>query len=347
MKIAFREIGAGQPPFVIAEMSGNHNQSLERALAIVDAAADAGVHALKIQTYTADTLTLDCEHGEFMISDPDSLWMGKSLHKLYQEAHTPWEWHAPIFNRARHRGLIAFSTPFDQTAVGFLEQLDVPCYKIASFENNDLPLLEKVAATGKPLIVSTGMATIAELDEMVRTVRAAGCRDLILLKCTSTYPATPENSHLRTIPHLRELFGCEVGLSDHTLGIGAAVAAVALGASVIEKHFTLRRADGGVDAAFSIEPGEMRTLVDETERARVALGGVRYGPTEAEQRSVIFRRSIYVSRDMGAGEQFSSENLRIVRPGRGLAPKYFSMLLGKRANRSLKKGTPVSWDLVG
>lgn len=347
MKIAFREIGADQPPFVIAEMSGNHNQSLERALAIVDAAADAGAHALKIQTYTADTLTLDCEHDEFMISDPDSLWEGKSLHKLYQEAHTPWEWHAPILDRARHRGLVAFSTPFDETAVDFLEQLDVPCYKIASFENNDLPLLEKVAATGKPLIVSTGMATVSELDELVRTVRATGCRDLILLKCTSTYPATPENSHLRTIPHLRELFGCEVGLSDHTLGIGAALAAVALGASIIEKHFTLKRADGGVDSAFSMEPDEMRSLVAESRRAWQALGTVSYGPTDAEKRSMVFRRSIYVSHDMRAGEQFTAGNLRIVRPGYGIAPKYFEILLGKQVNQPVKKGTPVSWDIVG
>jgi pseudaminic acid synthase len=346
MKIDSRQIGPGQPPFVIAEMSGNHNQSLERALAIVDAAAVAGAHALKIQTYTADTLTLDCAHGEFVIADPGSLWAGRSLHSLYREAHTPWEWHGAIFDRARQHGMIAFSTPFDETAVDFLEQLNVPCYKIASFENNDLPLLRKVASTGKPLIVSTGMASVAELDDLVRTVRESGCRELVLLKCTSTYPATPENSNLRTIPHLRELFGCEVGLSDHTHGIGAAVAAVALGATVIEKHFTLRRADGGVDSAFSMEPDEMRALVAETERAWLSLGGVRYGPTQAESKSMVFRRSIYVARDIAEGERFDRDNIRIVRPGLGLAPKFIDHVLGKRARRALFKGTPLSWDLV-
>lgn len=347
MKIASREIGPIKPPFVIAEMSGNHNQSLDRALAIVDAAATAGAHALKIQTYTADTMTLDLDEGSFFIADPTSLWQGTSLHKLYQQAYTPWEWHQPILDRCRERGLIGFSTPFDETAVDFLERLDVPCYKIASFENNDLPLLRKVAATGKPLIVSTGMATLAELDELVRTVRAEGCRDLVLLKCTSTYPAAPENSDLRTIPHMRELFGCEVGLSDHTLGIGAAVAAVALGATVIEKHFTLRRVDGGVDSVFSMEPDEMGALVTESGRAWQALGAVNYGPTDVEKGSMAFRRSIYVARDIQAAETFTAENVRIVRPGHGMAPKYYDTLLGKRANRPLKKGTPVSWDMVG
>lgn len=347
MKIGDRTIGPISPPFVIAEMSGNHNQSLDRALAIVDAAATAGAHALKIQTYTADTMTLDLDEGSFFIADPTSLWQGTSLHKLYQQAYTPWEWHRPILDRCRERGLIGFSTPFDETAVDFLERLDVPCYKIASFENNDLPLLRKVAATGKPLIVSTGMATLAELDELVRTVRSEGCRDLVLLKCTSTYPAAPENSHLRTIPHMRALFGCEIGLSDHTLGIGAAVAAVALGATVIEKHFTLRRADGGVDSVFSMEPDEMHALVTESGRAWQALGAVSYGPTEAEKGSMAFRRSIYVARDIQAAEPFTPENIRIVRPGHGMAPKYYDTLLGKRANRPLKKGTPVSWDMVG
>jgi pseudaminic acid synthase len=347
MKIGSREIGAHQSPFIIAEMSGNHNQSLERALQIVDAAAAAGAHALKLQTYTADTLTLDCEHGEFVISDPDSLWAGRSLYTLYEEAYTPWDWHAVIFDRARQRGMAAFSTPFDETAVDFLEGLDTPCYKIASFENNDLPLLRKVAATGKPLIVSTGMASIAELDELVQTVTNAGCRDLVLLKCTSTYPATPENTNLRTIPHLREMFGCEVGLSDHTMGIGAAVAAVALGATVIEKHFTLSRAEGGVDSAFSMEPEEMRLLVSEAQKAWQAMGSVRYGPTEAERKSTLFRRSLYVARDMKEGESFDNENLRVVRPGLGLSPKHYDRLLGKRVNRPVAKGTAVSWDIVG
>lgn len=346
MKIGSREIGVHQPPFVVAEMSGNHNQSLDRALAIVDAAAAAGSHALKIQTYTADTLTLDCERNEFMISDPGSLWAGKSLHKLYHEAHTPWDWHPAIFDRARQHGMVAFSTPFDETAVDFLEQLGAPCYKIASFENNDLPLLRKAAATGKPLIVSTGMATVAEIDELVRTVRDAGCRDLVLLKCTSNYPANPENSNLRTIPHLRELCGCEIGLSDHTRGIGTAVAAVALGATVIEKHFTLCRADGGVDAAFSMEPGEMSSLVTESNRAWQALGTVHYGPTAAEVKSLQFRRSIYVAEDIEEGEPLTTRNIRVVRPGLGLSPKYYDLILGRKLVCSVKRGNPVTWDLL-
>lgn len=347
MKIGNRVIGPDTAPFVIAEMSGNHNQSLERALAIVEAAAAAGAHALKIQTYTADTMTLDLEEGEFVISDPDSLWAGKSLHRLYQEAHTPWAWHAPIFERAHALGMLAFSTPFDETAVDFLEELEVPCYKIASFENTDLPLIRRVAATGKPMIVSTGMATLAELDELVRAAREAGCRDLVLLKCTSTYPASPENSNLRTIPHLRELFGCEVGLSDHTLGVGAAVAAVALGATVVEKHFTLRRADGGVDAAFSLEPEEMRALVAETERAWQGLGAVRYGPTAAERPSLAFRRSLYIGHDLAAGEVLTRDNVRVIRPGYGLAPKHLDRVLGRRVGQAVRRGTPLTWELLG
>lgn len=344
LKIGGRSIGPEAPPLVIAEMSGNHNQSLDRALAIVEAAAAAGAHALKIQTYTADTMTLDMDQGEFAITDPNSLWAGKSLYKLYQEAYTPWEWHEPIFRRARELGLIAFSTPFDETAVDFLESMDVPCYKIASFENTDLPLIRKAAATGKPMIVSTGMATAAELDECVRTARAAGCRDLVLLKCTSTYPASPENTHLRTIPHMRELFQCEVGLSDHTGGVGAAVAAVALGATVVEKHFTLARADGGVDAAFSLEPAELASLVVETERAWRALGQVHYGPTAAETKSLVFRRSLYAVRDIAAGEPFSHDNVRPIRPGLGLPPKYLERLIGKPARRALPRGTPLRWE---
>ena len=344
MQIAHRSIGPDAPPFVIAEMSGNHNQSLDRALAIVEAAAQAGAHALKIQTYTADTMTLDLAEGDFVISDPASLWAGKTLHKLYEEAHTPWEWHAPIFARARELGLIAFSTPFDETAVDFLDTLDVPCYKIASFEMTDLPLIRKVAATGKPMIISTGMSNAAEIDETVRTARSAGCHDLILLKCTSTYPATPSNTNLRTIPNLREWSGCEVGLSDHTMGIGAAVAAVALGATVVEKHFTLARADGGVDAAFSLEPAEMRALVIETERAWQALGRINYGAGAEEQKSLQFRRSLYVAADIRAGEVFTPDNLRAIRPGLGLPPKYLDRLLGKTARRNLVRGTPISWD---
>lgn len=346
MKIQNREIGLNNVPFVIAEMSGNHNQSLERALAIVEAAAMAGAHALKLQTYTAETMTLDIDEGEFFIDDPDSLWKGTSLYKLYQQAYTPWEWHRPIFDRAHELGIIAFSTPFDDIAVDYLENLNVPCYKIASFENTDLPLIRRVAATGKPLIISTGMASVAELDETVRAARESGCKDLILLKCTSTYPAAPENTNLLTIPHLRELFDCEVGLSDHTMGLGASVASVALGATAIEKHFTLNRADGGVDSAFSMEPVEMAQLVVETERAWQALGQVSYGPTEAEKKSLRFRRSLYVVKDLKAGDVLTPENLRCVRPGMGLPPKYFDMLLGRRVNQDVKKGMPMGWGLL-
>lgn len=345
--IAHHTIGINHPPFIIAEMSGNHNHSLDRALEIVEAVAKTGAQALKLQTYTADTITLDVEEGEFFIDDPNSLWKGSSLHCLYQQAYTPWEWHQPIFERCKNLGLTVFSTPFDETAVDFLESLDVPCYKIASFENIHLPLIRKVAKTGKPLIVSTGMASIAELDETVRTAREAGCEDIMLLKCTSTYPATPENSNLNTIPHLRDLFDVQVGLSDHTMGIGVAVASVALGATVIEKHFTLRRADGGVDSAFSMEPEELQQLVVETERAWQAMGQIQYGPTQAEQGSLRHRRSLYIAQDMEAGDRLTSHNLRAVRPGLGLPPKYLDTLLGKRINQSVKKGTPMSWDLIG
>jgi N-acetylneuraminate synthase len=328
-------------------MSGNHNQSLDRALAIVDAAASSGAHAIKLQTYTADTITLDINEGEFFIGDEQSLWKGQSLHALYQQAYTPWDWHAPIFARAREHGLICFSTPFDETAVDFLEKLNVPAYKIASFENVHLPLIRKVAATGKPIIISTGMATIEELDDAVRAARGAGCRDLVLLKCTSTYPATAENTNIRTIPHLRDLFRCEVGLSDHTMGVGVAVGAVALGATVIEKHFTLRRADGGVDSTFSLEPEEMQSLVFETERAWQSLGTVAYGPTKGEEKSRVFRRSIYIAQDLKAGDVLTPENLRCVRPGMGLQPKYYELLLGKRVNKDVKKGTRASWEIFG
>jgi pseudaminic acid synthase len=326
-------------------MSGNHNQSLERALEIVDAAAATGAHALKIQTYTADSMTLDLDRDEFFIADPKNLWSGTSLYQLYQQAYTPWEWHQAIFDRCRQHGMLGFSTPFDAAAVDFLETLEVPCYKIASFENTDLPLIRRVAATGKPIIISTGMASIAELDETVRAARAAGARELILLKCTSTYPATPENTNILTIPHMRELFQCEVGLSDHTMGIGVAVASVALGASVIEKHFTLSRADGGVDSTFSMEPAEMRALVVETERARLALGTVSYGPTEKEQASLQYRRSLYVVQDMKAGEIFTPDNLRAIRPGLGLPPKYYEQVLGRKALRDIARGTALSWQL--
>jgi pseudaminic acid synthase len=346
MIIETRAIGIETPPFVIAEMSGNHNQSLDRALEIVDAAAQAGAHALKIQTYTPDTMTLDIEQGEFIIGNAKSLWKGKSLYQLYAEAHTPWEWHRPIFARCRQRGMIPFSTPFDETAVDFLETLDVCCYKIASFENTDLPLIRKVAATGKPMIISSGMASAGELDETVRAARQAGCRDIVLLKCTSTYPAAPEDTNIRTIPHMRALFECEVGLSDHTLGIGTALAAVALGASVIEKHFTLRRADGGVDSAFSLEPDEFSLLVVETERAWKSLGRICYSATEEEKKSLTFRRSLYITKDLDAGGELNSGNVRAIRPGFGLAPKFYDVLLGRRLNQAVKAGTPVSWELL-
>ena len=342
--IAGRPIGPEHPPFVIAEMSGNHNQSLERALSIVEAAAQAGAHAIKLQTYTADTMTLDVRGGSFEISDPDSLWSGQNLHDLYKQAHTPWEWHAPIMKRARELGLICFSSPFDETAVDFLEELDVPAFKIASFENNHLPLIEKAASTGKPLIISTGMASLGELEQAVAAAREAGCLDLVLLKCTSTYPASPVNTNIRTIPHLRELFGCQVGLSDHTMGLGVALAAVALGATVIEKHFTLSRAEGGVDSAFSLEPEELSSLVQESKKAWEALGQVRYGPTEAERKSAVFRRSIYVCKDIAEGEIFTVENLRIVRPGDGAPPNMLEEVIGRRARRGYRKGTALTLD---
>ena len=344
IEIAGRSIGPGYPPFVIAEMSGNHNQSLERALAIVEAAAQAGAHAIKLQTYTSDTMTLDVRGGSFEINDPDSLWAGKNLHDLYKLAYTPWEWHAPIIERARALGLICFSSPFDETAVDFLEDLNVPAYKIASFENNHLPLIAKAAATGKPLIISTGMASLAELEMAVGTAREAGCKQLILLKCTSTYPATPENTNISTIPHLKYLFDVEVGLSDHTMGVGVAVAAVALGASVLEKHFTLSRADGGVDSAFSLEPHEFNALVVESERAWQALGQVRYGPTEVERKSLVFRRSIYVAKDISEGDLFDKTNIKIVRPGDGASPSFFKQIIGKTARKSYSAGTPLTLD---
>ena len=340
-----RSIGRGERPFIIAEMSGNHNQSIDRALAIVEAAATAGAHGIKLQTYTADTMTLNLSHGEFFIKDPKSLWEGRSLYELYEEAHTPWEWHKPIFDRARELGLIAFSTPFDATSVEFLESLEVSCYKISSFEIIDLPLIKQVAETGKPMIISTGMASIAEIDDAVRTARENGCKDLVLLKCTSNYPASPENSNLATLPHLKDLFGVQVGLSDHTLGVGVAIASVALGATVIEKHFTLDRSDGGVDAAFSLEPDELKQLVVETERAALALGQISYGPTDAERSSLRYRRSLYITKDLQAGDILSADNLRSIRPGHGLSPKYYPIVLGKEIRKAVGAGTPLQHNL--
>lgn len=333
-------------PFIIAEMSGNHNQSIDRALAIVDAAAKAGVDAVKIQTYTADTMTLDINEREFFIADKNSLWKGESLYSLYQKAYTPWEWHEAIFKRCEEWGIIGFSTPFDFTAVDFLEELHVPCYKIASFENVDLPLIKKVAKTGKPIIASTGMTTVAEIDDLVTTARNNGCNDLTLLKCTSSYPATPEGTNLMTIPHMKELFHCRVGLSDHTLGIGAAVASIALGGTVIEKHFTLSRAEGGVDSAFSLEPDEMALLVRECNTAWQALGEVSYKMEEQEKKSLQFRRSLYIVEDLKKGDILTEKNVRSIRPGFGLSPKYYDVVLGKRVRYDVKRGTGLSWDVI-
>ena len=341
-----RKVGPSRPPFIIAEMSGNHQGSLQRALDIVDAAAAAGADALKIQTYTADTMTLNLNKREFLIRDPKSLWKGQSLYALYQKAFTPWEWHPAIFKRCRERGIIGFSTPFDVAAVNALQSLHVPVFKIASFENIDLPLIRRVATTGKPMIISTGMATVAELEEAVHTARQAGCRDVILLKCTSVYPSSPTESHLNTIPHMRDLFRCQVGLSDHTLGVGASIAAVALGATMIERHITLSRRDGGPDAAFSLEPDELKTLVTETRIAWQAMGNVHYGPTPHERSSLLFRRSLYIAKDMKAGDVLTKKNLRSIRPGLGLHPRYYALLLGRKIKRNAKKGTPAQWNLI-
>ena len=347
MQISGRPISTGTRPYCIAEMSGNHNQSLERALSIVDAAAKCGADAIKLQTYTADTMTLDVSGPGFVIDDAASLWSGRQLFDLYKEAHTPWDWHRPIMERAAAHGIHCFSTPFDETAVDFLESIGVPAYKVASFENTDLPLIRKVASTGKPMIISTGMASLAEIDDAVRAAREAGGRDIALLKCTSTYPASPATSNVATVPYLRALFECEIGLSDHTMGVGAAVAAVAHGATIVEKHFTLRRADGGVDSTFSLEPDEFGLLVTETERAWQSLGKVQFGPSVAEKRSLTFRRSVYITEDLSAGDVLSRKNLKCLRPGLGLPPKFYDLVLGRRVTRDVSRGTPMSWDLLG
>lgn len=346
INIAGTKIGYNCPPFIIAEVSGNHKQSLERALEIVTEAANAGVHAVKLQTYTPDTMTIDVNDREFRVADSSSLWFGESLFSLYQRAQTPWEWHKPIFEKARELGMIAFSTPFDSKAVDFLENLDVPCYKIASSENVDLALIRRVAETGKPLIISTGMATLAELDDAVSTARDAGCKDLILLKCSSTYPALAKDSNVLTIPHLKSLFKCEVGISDHTRGIGVAIASVALGATVIEKHLTLDHHDGAVDSEFSMTPSEMTQLVLEARQAHESLGQISYGPTTAELESLKYRRSLYIVEDMIAGDNLTHANLRAIRPGLGLPPKYISELIGKQVRADVKRGTPLTWNLI-
>ena len=347
IEIGGGKIGLQHRPFIIAEMSGNHNQSLSRALEITEAAAKAGVQALKLQTYTADTLSLDLKTEAFMLRDENSPWKNQSLYDLYKLAHTPWEWHRPIMKRAKELGMICFGTPFDETAVDFLEKLNVPAYKIASFEITHLPLIRTVALTGKPIFFSTGMATKEEVEEAVVAVRASGGKNIILLKCTSAYPAKVDDANILTIPDMRKSFpDCEIGLSDHTLGLAAPLAAVAHGATVIEKHLTLRREDGGTDAAFSIEPEEMKSLVIETERSWRSLGGVHYGFSKAEESSLQERRSLYIAADMKAGDAFTKENLRCIRPSYGLPPKHYDALLGKKIRQDAKKGTPVSWELV-
>ena len=346
MKITDHKIGPGNSPFIIAEMSGNHNQSLERALEIVEAAAKAGAHALKLQTYTADTMTIDIKDGVFFIGDEQSPWKGHSLYELYDLAHTPWEWHEPIMKRAEELGMICFSTPFDKSSVDFLESLNVPAYKIASFEIVDLTLIRYIAEKGKPIIMSTGMASLSEIDEAVRTIRETGNNQIALLKCTSAYPAPPEEMNLKTIPHLAEAFQVPVGLSDHTLGIASSVAAVVLGACIIEKHFTLSRADPGPDNAFSLEPHEFKAMVDAVRETEKALGTVCYDVSEREKASKVFRRSLFVVKDSEAGEEFTEENVRSIRPGYGLPPKYLSMVLGKRAKWNLRRGTSLNWEFI-
>jgi pseudaminic acid synthase len=347
IRIGDRYIGPAHPPFIIAEMSGNHNQSLSRAMELVDAAAEAGVHALKLQTASPDGLTLDVDHPDFVIDDPSSPWAGRNLYELYKEAVTPWDWHREIFERCAELGLPVFSSPFELSAIDLLEELDAPCYKIASFELVDLPLVRKAAATGKPLIMSTGMATVSDIEDAVTAAREQGNEQIILLKCTSSYPATAADANIATIPHLRQMFGLQVGLSDHTLGSGVPCAASALGATVIEKHFTLRRADGGVDASFSLEPHEFKVLVEETQRAWASVGQVVYGGASSEKKSLKFRRSLYVARDIKAGDTLTQENLRIVRPGYGLAPKNLDVLLGRKVNRDLPAGTAMKWEFIG
>ncbi|MCY7294527.1 pseudaminic acid synthase [Alteromonas sp. a30] len=335
-----------QSPFIIAELSGNHGQDISVAKRMIDEAAKAGAHAIKLQTYTPDSMTLDVDNEHFVINEKDSLWYGESLHKLYARAATPYEWHEPLFQHANSLGMEAFSSPFDEDAVDFLDALGVPCFKIASFELTDLPLIRKAASKGKPLIMSTGMATLSEIEEAVSTAKQAGCDEIILLKCTSTYPASPENTNLLTIPHMREAFGCHVGLSDHTAGIGVSVASVVLGAPVIEKHFVLDRSAGGVDAEFSIEPNELNALVLESARAYQALGNVVYGGSKAEEKAKYYRRSIFISENISAGDKITKDNIKIVRPALGLSPKHLDDVLGQTVSKDLTKGTPLSWDVI-
>lgn len=333
-------------PFIIAEMSGNHNQSLDRALAIVDAAAETGADAIKIQTFTADSMTLDLSEGEFTITDPKSLWVGRTLYDLYEEAHTPADWHKPIADRAKEHGLLFMSTPFSEDAVDLLESLDAPLYKIASFEAIDLPLIRRVAQTGKPMIISTGMASFEEIDEAVSAARENGATEIAVLHCVSAYPTPPEEANLSTIPDLAARLGTVVGLSDHTMDTAVATVAVGLGASVIEKHVTLARADGGVDSAFSLEPGELARLVRDTRTAHAARGVPAYRPTPSEAAGLPFRRSLYVVADVAAGEPLTEANVRSIRPSNGLAPKHLDQVLGRRASRNLSRGEPLAGNMI-
>jgi pseudaminic acid synthase len=346
IKIRNIKIGKKNRPVIIAEMSGNHNHSLERALKIVDHAAKSGAQMLKIQTYTAETMTVNSSSKDFFINDKKSPWNGKNLYDLYKTSYTPWDWHKKIFERCKKRGIIGFSTPFDESAVDFLEKLNVPVYKIASFENTHLPLIKKIALTKKPVIISTGLASKKEIFEAINVLKKNGCRKYILMKCTSEYPASNRNSNVLTIPDLEKIFKCYVGLSDHTKGIGVSLAAIAHGAVLIEKHFTLKREDGGVDSNFSIEPFELNNLVKESFNVWESLGKVFYGPTEAEINSLKFRRSIYVTKDLKKGELFSKNNIKIIRPGYGLAPKYFERIIGLKAKKNLKKHTALSWSFI-
>lgn len=345
-KIDNYEISTNNKPFIIAEMSGNHNQSLERALEIVEAAAKAGADAIKLQTYTADTMTLNVDKEDFKITDSNSLWYGRHLYELYEEAHTPWKWHKAIFDKARELGIICFSTPFDATAVDFLEELNAPAYKIASFENTDIHLIRKVCSTGKPVIVSTGMASLEDLQLMTNTLRESGCDNFVLLKCTSAYPASPKDANIKTIPHMAQMFDCQVGLSDHTMGIGVPLAAIALGATVIEKHFCLSREEGGVDSDFSLEPHELKLLVEETKRAWQSLGKVKYQTSKVEEKSKQFRRSIYFVKDMKAGDIITEDCIRCIRPGFGLEPKYWDDIIGKKVISTVQCGDRLSKSLI-
>ena len=344
IEIAGRRIGPKAPPYIIAEMSGNHNGSLERALKILQAAKAAGADAVKLQTYRADTITIDHDGPEFLITE--GLWAGRRLFELYASAAMPWDWHEPLFRRGRELGIAVFSSPFDASAVDLLQSLDAPAYKVASLEIGDTALIQRMVATGKPMIMSTGASELGEIAEGVATARAAGCRDLILLHCTSGYPTPPAESNLRTIPHLAEMFDCPVGLSDHTMGTAVPVAAVALGARVIEKHFTLARADGGVDSAFSLEPHELAQLVVDCRIATEALGQVQYQVTPSERAIRPLRRSLYVVSDVAAGETISERHVRSIRPGLGLPPKYLATILGRKASRDVKRGSPIDWTMI-